>query len=257
MKKTWEFKNKAEDNDVGELLLYGDIASSTWWGDELTPKQFKKDLDALGNIKTLNIYINSDGGDVFAAQAMYSMVKRHTAYKNVYIDGIAASAASFFAMVGDTIYMPVNAMMYLHNMLAGLMGYYFAKDLRGIADDLDKIKESVIPVYTEKTGLTGDEIGELLDAGTWLTADDAKVFGFIDEIEGEKQVAASLNDGFLMVNGQKFDLKNFKSAPKITESPPKNEEKHETSDKPDADRLFILQKSVELKKSKFKYLEGN
>jgi ATP-dependent Clp protease protease subunit len=254
LKKTWEFRNKAETSGVGELLIYGDIASASWYGDEVTAAQFKKDLDALGEIKTLNIYINSDGGDVFAAQAMYSMVKRHSAYKNVYIDGIAASAASFFAMVGDTIYMPANAMMMVHNPLAVLIGYYNAGDMRQMADALDKIRESIIPIYTQKSGLSADEVIELLDAETWLTADDAKTFGFIDEIEGEKQVAASLNSEFLTVNGQKFDIKNFKTLPKMDFKPP-DEQKNENE--PDAERLFLLQKTVALKSKKYKYQEVN
>ena len=86
--KFWNFK--ALDKDTGELTLYGEISNETWWGDEVTPKEFKADLDALGDINTLNIYINSPGGDVFAGQAIHSILKRHKAHKNVYIDGLAA-----------------------------------------------------------------------------------------------------------------------------------------------------------------------
>ena len=74
-KKFWNFK--AMDDKTGELTLYGEISDVTWWGDEITPKQFKEDLDALGDIDTLNVYINSPGGDVFAGQTIYSMLKRH------------------------------------------------------------------------------------------------------------------------------------------------------------------------------------
>jgi ATP-dependent Clp protease protease subunit len=73
--KFWNFK--ALDDNTGELTLYGEIANETWWGDEVTPKEFKADLDGLGEIDTLNIYINSPGGDVFAGQAIHSMLKRH------------------------------------------------------------------------------------------------------------------------------------------------------------------------------------
>ena len=81
-------------------MLYGDIASSTQWGDEVTPKDFKADIDGPGGIQSLNIYINSDDGDVFAVQAIYCMLKRHPATKNVYIGGLADSIASLFAMAG-------------------------------------------------------------------------------------------------------------------------------------------------------------
>ena len=74
--KFWNFK--AKDKDTGELMLYGDISSSTWWGDEVTPKDFKKDLDGLGDIKNLNIYINSGGGDVFAGTSSYKLKKAYS-----------------------------------------------------------------------------------------------------------------------------------------------------------------------------------
>jgi ATP-dependent Clp protease protease subunit len=250
MKKTWEFKNIANDPKTGELFLYGEIASSTWFGDEVTPIQFKKDLDSLGDIKTLNIYINSPGGDVFAADAMYNIVKRHGAYKNVYIDGMAASAAHYFSMVGDTIYVYSNSMGMIHKPGLVLIGAYNSTEMRKYADTLDKVQESVIPIYTQRTKLNEQEIIELMDAETWLTADDEVTFGFADEILEGKQIAASLKAGHLIMNGQEFDLDRFKTKPKLDGIPeePKNEE-------PDADRLFIYQKQIALKNKKYKYQE--
>ncbi|MFA5385569.1 MAG: head maturation protease, ClpP-related [Eubacteriales bacterium] len=247
-KKFWTFKNQAEDKPA-ELLLYGPIESASWWGDEITPKQFKADLDALGNIETLNIYINSDGGDVFAGQAIYSMLKRHQAQKNVYVDGLAASIASVVAMAGDTVYMPSNAMMMVHNPWSIAMGY--ADDFRKLAEDLDKIRESIIAVYEAKTSLSRDEIVELMDAETWLTADDALTFGFADEIEESKQVAASLNAGILTINGQEMDLKRYRNPPKLLVTQPEKP-KHEEKQAENLLSLFDLQMSVKRKK----YLGG-
>jgi ATP-dependent Clp protease, protease subunit len=210
-KKFWNFK--AKGNYTGELMLYGDIASSTWWGDEVTPKDFKSELDSLGDIQTLNIYINSDGGDVFAGQAIYSMLKRHQAQKNVYIDGLAASIASLIAMAGDKIIMPANSMMMIHNPWTMAMGN--ANDFRKMAEDMDKIRESMLSVYESKTGIKQEDIINLLDAETWLTAQDALSNGFCDEIEEEKQVAASLSGDFLILNGINMDLKKYKNAPKL------------------------------------------
>ena len=259
MKKTWEFKNKSEEKDVGELYLYGEITSTTWFEDDVSPKQFKKDMDALGDINTLNIYINSPGGDVFASQAIYNMLKRHLATKNVYIDGIAASGASLVAMAGDMVYMPANAMIMVHNASTIMWG--FADDFRKMADVLDQIQASMIPVYAEKTGLSDKEITELLDSETWMTAEDAKMFGFADEILEEKQIAASMSGGVLTVNGQQFDVKNFKSPPKLAFLPkdiPKiQEEEPKHEEKPDADRLFIYEKQIALKNKKYKYQEVN
>lgn len=211
MKKFWELRAKAGSPTVGELLLYGDISSSTWWGDEVTPKDFNADLNALGDISILNIYINSGGGDVFAGQAIYSMLKRHPAQKNVYIDGLAASIASVIAMAGDTVYMPKNAMLMIHK--AWTMAIGNANDLRKLADDMDKIDQSILTTYQEKTGLDPEKITEMVDAETWLTAEEAVELGFADEIEESKQIAASLNKDCLVVNGQSFDLKRYRNVP--------------------------------------------
>ncbi|AKA72336.1 head maturation protease, ClpP-related [Clostridium scatologenes] len=207
-KKFWTF-NAKENSDEGELLLYGDISDSTWWGDEVTPKNFKTELDSLGDIKTLNVYINSGGGDVFAGQAIYSMLKRHSATVNVYVDGLAASIASIIAMAGDNVKMPKNAMLMVHNPWSFGMGN--ANDFRKLADDLDKVRESMISVYEDKTGMDKESIVELLDAETWMTAEEALEFGFADEIEEEKQVAASLNNIIFAINGLKVDITKYKN----------------------------------------------
>ena len=207
-KKFWKF-NAKENSDEGELLLYGDISDSTWWGDEITPKNFKEELDSLGDIKTLNVYINSGGGDVFAGQAIYSMLKRHSATVNVYVDGLAASIASIIAMAGDNVKMPKNAMLMVHNPWSFGMGN--ANDFRKLADDLDKVRESMISVYEDKTGMEKEKIVELLDAETWMTAEEAIEFGFADEIEEEKQVAASLNNRIFAINGLKVDITRYKN----------------------------------------------
>ena len=192
--KFWNFKSL--DDNTGELTLYGEIANETWWGDEITPKEFKTDLDALGDINTLNIYINSPGGDVFAGQAIHSMLKRHKAHKNVYIDGLAASIASVVVMAGDTIFMPKNAMMMIHNPWTWGIGN--AAEFRKLAEDLDKIRESLIAAYEGRSALTRDEIIEIMDSETWLTADECLEYSFCDVVEKEKQMAASIDKTLLM-----------------------------------------------------------
>lgn len=194
-RKFWNLKKI--DDKTGELTLYGEISDTTWWGDEITPKQFKEDLDALGDIETLNVYINSPGGDVFAGQAIYTMLKRHKAKVNVYIDGLAASIASLIAMAGDKVIMPENAMMMIHNPWAFASGN--ANDFRKLADDLDKIRESMIVAYQKKTGLEKSKIIDIMDAETWLTAQECKEKGFADEIEEAKQAAAYISEKYFAV----------------------------------------------------------
>ena len=209
--KFWQFKNAAEG--VGELSLYGDISSYTWWGDEVTPKQFKDDLDELGDISTLNVYINSPGGDVFAGQAIYSMLKRHKATINVYIDGLAASIASVVAMAGDRVIMPSNAMMMVHKPWSIMIGN--ADDFLKMAEDLEKIQGTIEETYLNKTDISKEKLKELMNAETWLSAQECLEYGFADEVEKEKQVAASIKGGFLMLNNQQMDLSKYENPPEF------------------------------------------
>lgn len=219
MSKCWTFKAAADDKPA-EILIYGEISDVLWWGDEVTPKQFKKDLDALGDVSEINVYINSYGGDVFAGHAIYSQLKRHKAKIHVFVDGVAASIASVIAMAGDTITMPKNAMMMVHNPWTIAVGY--ADDFRKTADDLERIRESIIAVY-ESRGVKRDDVIAIMDAETWLTAEEAVEKGFADEIEQEKQVAACVKDGKVFINGQEMDFSRYKNPPKLLIAEQSNE----------------------------------
>lgn len=205
--KFWNFTAKSKDD--GELTLYGDISSVSWFGDEITPVQFKQDLDGLGDIKNLNIYINSGGGDVFAGQAIYSIIKRHKANKTVYVDGLAASIASVIAMAGDKVVMPSNAMMMIHDPYTIMIGN--ATEMRKMADDLEKITESIVNVYAEKSGMNDMDILALMNVETWMTAEDAKQYGFADEVEAEKKIAASVKGDSVIFNGVEFSTEHYKN----------------------------------------------
>ncbi|MBU2701172.1 ATP-dependent Clp endopeptidase proteolytic subunit ClpP [Sporomusaceae bacterium BoRhaA] len=210
--KFWEFKASAKSKSVGELYLYGEIASgSSWWSDTVTPKSFKADLDALGNIETLNIYVNSPGGDVFAGHAIASMIKRCNAETVAYVDGLAASMASVVVCACNKMVMPSNTMLMIHNPWSRMAGN--ANDFRKMAGDLDKIGESSMAIYREKTGLSDEKLKELLDAETWLTAQEAKDLGLCDEIEKAVNISASIAGDNFICNGVSFDAKAFKNVP--------------------------------------------
>ena len=134
------------------------------------------------------------------------MLERHSAEKNVYVDGLMASAATFFVKVGKVI-MPSNAMMMYHNPISGVWGN--ANKMRKMADDLDKVRESMLGIYRDKTGMTDEEIIVLLDAETWMTAAEAKEYGFADEVEEEKKVAASISNTNLIFNSVQTDMSKF------------------------------------------------
>lgn len=195
MVKAKKFWNMKKADKTGEIYIYGDIVSYKWDDSDVTAKSFKDDLDALDDIDTLNIYINSAGGSVFQGQAIYSILKRHKAHKNVYIDGIAASIASVIAMAGDAIFMPKNAMMMIHRPWTIAIGN--VDDMLAAAEALEKIGIAIKATYMERFNQGEDKLQELLDAETWLTADECLEYGLCDEVTGEKQIAASLNSEVL------------------------------------------------------------
>ena len=166
--------------DSADIYIYGDIYDS-WWDDESNSAISLKDkLLSLGDISEINLHINSLGGDVFEGIAMFNLLKQHKANVKVYIDGVAASIASVIAMAGDTIYMPKNSMMMIHNCWTGAVGN--SKEFRKIADDLDKIMEASIESYMSKINITKEKLKELLDNESWLTAQECYDMGFADEL---------------------------------------------------------------------------
>lgn len=188
MNKFWEFKALG---NAGELFLYGEISASSWWGDEVTPAQFRKDLAALGDIASLNVHINSPGGDAFAGFSIYTILSRLAAEKTVYIDGIAASAASIIAMAGNRIVMPECATLMIHNAWTDTAGN--AGELRKIADELERIDGQLAGVYAARTGGTVEDMKALMDAETWMSGAEAKEKGFCDEIEENVKAAACVS----------------------------------------------------------------
>jgi ATP-dependent Clp protease protease subunit len=209
-KLDYKFKNATKDE--ASLFIYGYVVSEKCTETDVTADNFRQELDKVKNVKTLNIFINSGGGDVFQGVAIYNMLKRHKAYKKVYIDGLAASIASVIAMAGDKVFIPKNAMMMIHNPAALTVGN--SDDFRKAAEDLDKItNSSIIPAYQEKSGMKTEKIKGLMNAESWINADDALGYGLIDEIEETKQIAASLQGKTLIMNGLKVDLSGYKNPP--------------------------------------------
>lgn len=172
---------KQSTQNTAEIYLYGDVESDGWWTEsETSAKKFKDILENLKDITTINLHINSLGGDVIEGIAIFNLLKQHPAKVNVYIDGFACSIASVIAMAGDTVYMPRNTMMMIHNCWSYVSGN--AKEMRKTADDLDKIMETSIESYLSKINIEREELIELLDAETWLTAEECYEKGFADEL---------------------------------------------------------------------------
>lgn len=180
--------NRAEISIYDEIGLFG-----------ISAADFQSDLKALGAFDHLDLYINSPGGEVFVGFNIYNMLDRLKANITVHVDGLAASIASIIAMVGDTINMADNAMMMIHNPMSFVMGD--SKELRTAATALDKMKESAITIYASKSGKSRDEIWDLMDAETWLSAQEAVDEGFADEVTNAVEAV------------NRFDLRKFSHPP--------------------------------------------
>lgn len=214
MSRFWEFRNLTDAE--AELLLYGNIASQKpWWdeGDTVTPKQFADDLRSLGTKSNITVRINSVGGDVFAAHAIFTQLKMNPAHITVVIDGIAASAATIVAMAGDTVQMPSNALFMIHDPLLALWGYYNAADFEKFMDTLETIKDSIINSYLNRTTLDRETLARMMKDETWMTAQEALDNGFIDEIITSSDIQAAVNGHLLVVNSIHHDLSQFKNLP--------------------------------------------
>ncbi|MBP2655882.1 MAG: clpP1 [Firmicutes bacterium] len=209
MKKCWSIKNEV-DSENADLLLYGEISDATWWGDEVTPAQFASDLAALDG-KNVNVRINSPGGDVFAAHAILSQLNSYSGDVTVYVDGLAASAATIIMMAGKVI-MPCNSMVMIHNPAVGLVGYYSADDMMKMAGDLEIVKQSIMAAYKTKCKLDDKKLSKLMNEETWMTAETAKQYGFADEVTGSSDAVNMVMDGsFLVVNSVKHDVSRLKN----------------------------------------------
>lgn len=175
-RKFWNWVRN--EGEPAVLVLNGEISDETWYGDEVTPKLFKADLEKCqGNI---SVWINSPGGDVFAAAQIYNMLMDYPYDVTVKIDGLAASAASVIAMAGTEVQMSPVAMMMIHNPMTVAIGD--SAEMQKAIAMLDEVKESIMNAYEIKTGLTRAKISHLMDAESWFNAKKAVELGFADKI---------------------------------------------------------------------------
>ena len=200
MEKFYKFKNEATSN--ADLYIYGSITDNKdedWFSsqDDVDLKDFKEKLDGLFDDSTLNLYVNSPGGSVFAASTMASMLQRVKESKNItikaYIDGLAASAASFLIMVADEINMYDNSMLMIHKPLSIAWGN--ADDLQKEIDVLNQIENSImIPLYEKKAKCDVNTIKNLINAESWLSASETDSFFNVNLLNESKNVNACINN---------------------------------------------------------------
>lgn len=236
MKHFFEFKNITSSE--ADLFIYGEIVQEKyvdWWTGEESKTDvdlmgFKETLDSIGNVQTLNIYINSPGGDVFVASTMISMLERQKAKGTkiiAYVDGLSASAASFLMMVADEIKLYKNSIVMVHKPMSWAIGN--ADDMQKMIDTLNSIEDNVmLPMYMNKSKISEKEVRKLINAESWLGATEMAEKFNVTLIDEEKTAVASVSSE-LFKNYKntpdflKNSLKNVQNNEKIEENEQKNE----------------------------------
>ena len=191
MKKA--FWNWVKNENGRILFLDGPIAEETWYGDEVTPKQFRAEL--LSGEGDITIWINSPGGDVFAASQIYNMLMDYKGHVTVKIDGIAASAASVIAMAGSEVLMSPVALMMIHNPMT--LAFGDTEEMQKAIGMLSEVKESILNSYEIKTGLSRVKLSHLMDAESWFNAKKAIELGFADGMLYESETEMMPDEGMI------------------------------------------------------------
>ena len=189
-KRFWEWKNQADEGSERVLELYGTIAETSWFDDDVTPKMFHDELFAGKGPVT--VWLNSPGGDCIAASQIYTMLMDYQDDVTIKIDGIAASAASVIAMAGTKVLMAPTALMMIHNPMTVAFGD--TAEMQKAIDMLDEVKESIVNAYEIKTGMSRAKISHLMDSETWMNANRAIELGFADDILEDKKKKCATDD---------------------------------------------------------------
>ena len=230
MKKFYEFKNKSPS--TADLFIYGEIVQEKsvdyWTGEESQTDvglmDFKKELDDIGNVQKINLYINSPGGDVFTASTMISMLQRKKdagTHIDAYVDGLSASAASFLMMVADNLYLYKNSTVMVHKPMSWAVGN--AIDMQKTIDALNKIEENVmLPMYMNKSKVSEDEIRSLINDETWLSASDMDKYFNVTILNEEKVAVTNIHSNL---------FRNYHNVPDFIKKSLKNEEKEQKKEK--------------------------
>lgn len=205
-----------------ELWIY-DIIGFGFFEEGVTSKSVRDELTKFDRKQPINVRINSPGGDVFEAVAIRALLAEWSAGVTVQVDGLAASAASYIATVGNTVSMAEGAMFMVHDPWTVAIGN--AAEMQKAAATLDKIADSLVGAYAKKAGKSHDEVRETMKAETWMTADEAIDYGLADVKTEEAVAAFAIPKAF-----------GFKHPPQ----PPKAPEKRS------ANRLAAMQRQLDL-----------
>lgn len=207
--KFWNFVDTGGDS--AELQLFGTISSEEdWWSDDcVTYRNFINELKSLGDKKNINVLIQSGGGDVFAANAIYTALIESKATITATVIGLCASAATIILQAASTRRIAKNGVLMAHNPSVTLYGSYTSAELEKLAEVTDKVKESIMSVYRDRLGKTDDEIEELMNNESWYVGQEAIDNGFCDELIEDSFQNTYTDRNVLTANGVGYSFKNF------------------------------------------------
>lgn len=252
-KKFWEAKKVSNEayTSGNELIISGPISSESWWGDEATPQQLREELAVFAG-KPLTVVLNSVGGDVFAGLEMYNALRELDSEVTIRVDGLAASIASVIAMAGDNIVMSPGSMMMVHR--PSTLAWGDIDEMEKTIQLLATIEESILPIYADRTGLSLEEVTELVNAETWMSAEKAVELGFADTLaratkkesgDGAPQNALNVGSFAFSMSATKEAIESLHAAqvkaeaedtppeePKPAEDTPPAEEPQKTPEQP-------------------------
>jgi ATP-dependent Clp protease protease subunit len=187
MKKNKKFFSLVKEKQTATLNIYGDITSCEWIENGVSAVNLSKQLETLGDVEQIDVYINSYGGEVAEGLAIYNALRRHKAKVTTYCDGFACSIASVIFMAGDERIMNESSLLMIHNAWTYAMGN--SAELRKQAEDLEKITQASVEAYKAHSSLSEKEIKKLMDNESWILPEEALSYGFattIDKTENEK-----------------------------------------------------------------------
>lgn len=223
MNKFYEIKNFIPQKSA-DLYIYGQIVTDDkdWWTEEKDEnlvglQSFKKELDSLGEISDLNIYLNTPGGEVFVATTMCSMLQRlkdNGTKIHTYVDGLCASAGTFILMMGDDINLYQNSVVMIHKPILSCYGNVF--DFQKGIDILNTIEEStMIPLYMSKAKKSEEEIKEKINEESWMGASEAEEYFDVNILQNENKAVACVDKNiFKNYKNVPENLKNLLNKPK-------------------------------------------
>lgn len=203
-----------EHEDTNELYLLGDIGLPASWtdGSMFNETDVKEILMSVDSKKPLNIYLNSAGGSVFDALSIRALIEHYPSAVTILVTGIAASAATLITSAKNArVVMAKGSLLMIHNPMTRASGNQH--DLRKRADVLEQIARQMQQIYMQRTGLSEEKLTALMDAETWLSAEDAVAQGFADEIDGATKVTACISNKFFAIGGLTFDRSLFGTVP--------------------------------------------